>query len=102
MAPHYGFDLIVIGGGIAGFVSAVTANGLGKRVAIVEKRKAGGNCTNLTCIPSKSLIRAGHLARELGHLEHLGLRAMPDFVLDTGEVMARIRSVVQKAYEKDL
>ena len=42
MGRRYDFDLIVIWGGIAGFVSAVTANGLGQRVAIVEKRKVGG------------------------------------------------------------
>jgi pyruvate/2-oxoglutarate dehydrogenase complex dihydrolipoamide dehydrogenase (E3) component len=100
--PQYDFDLIVIGGGIAGFVSAVTANGLGRRVAIIEKRKVGGNCTNLTCIPSKALIRASRLAQELSHLNHLGLRTIPEVVPDAREVMARIGSIVQKAYEKDL
>ncbi len=102
MGALYDFDLIVIGGGIAGFVSAVTANGLGKRVAIVEKRKVGGNCTNFTCIPSKALIRVGHVTRELAHLDHLGLRTAPATTLDTSHVMAHIRSVVRKAYEKDL
>jgi pyruvate/2-oxoglutarate dehydrogenase complex dihydrolipoamide dehydrogenase (E3) component/anti-anti-sigma regulatory factor len=102
MGTHYDFDLIVIGGGIAGFVSAVTANGLGKRVAIVEKRKVGGNCTNFTCIPSKALIRVSHVARELAHLDHLGLQTAPTATLDTSHVMDHIRSVVRRAYEKDL
>ncbi len=102
MGTRYDFDLIVIGGGIAGFVSAVTANGLGKRVAIVEKQRVGGNCTNFTCIPSKALIRAGHLARELAHLDRLGLQTAPIAALGTGQVMARIRSVVRKAHDKDL
>ena len=102
MGALYDFDLIVIGGGIAGFVSAVTANGLGKRVAIVEKRKVGGNCTNFTCIPSKALIRVGHVARELAHLDHLGLQTAPTATLDTSHVMDHIRSVVRRAYEKDL
>src|SRR5271157_2914608 len=102
MGTHYDFDLMVIGAGIAGFVSAVTANGLGKRVAIIEKRKVGGNCTNFTCIPSKALIRSSHVSREMAHLDRLGLQTVPIAGLDTGQVMAHIRSVVQKAYEKDL
>jgi pyruvate/2-oxoglutarate dehydrogenase complex dihydrolipoamide dehydrogenase (E3) component/anti-anti-sigma regulatory factor len=102
MAKAHDYDLIVIGGGIAGFVSAVTANGLGKRVAIIEKGKVGGNCTNFTCIPSKALIRSSHLSREMAHRDRLGLQTLPAAGLDTGQVMAHIRSVVQKAYEKDL
>jgi pyruvate/2-oxoglutarate dehydrogenase complex dihydrolipoamide dehydrogenase (E3) component/anti-anti-sigma regulatory factor len=102
MSKSYDYDLVVIGAGIAGFVSAVTANGLGNRVAIIEKRKVGGNCTNFTCIPSKALIRSSHLSRELVHLDHLGLQSTLDGVVDTRHVMAHIRSVVQKAYEKDL
>ena len=68
MAQSYDYDVIVIGAGIAGMVSAVTANGLGKRVAVVEKRKVGGNCTNFTCIPSKTLIRLSHTNREISRL----------------------------------
>jgi pyruvate/2-oxoglutarate dehydrogenase complex dihydrolipoamide dehydrogenase (E3) component len=68
MAQSYDYDVIVIGAGIAGMVSAVTANGLGKRVAVAEKRKVGGNCTNFTCIPSKTLIRLSHTNREIARL----------------------------------
>ena len=66
------YELIVIGAGIAGMVAAVTAAGLGKRVAVIEKDKVGGNCTNLTCIPSKTLIHLSHLHWEMAHLERLG------------------------------
>ena len=97
MTNAYDFDVVVIGGGIGGFVSAVTANSLGKRVAIVEKRKVGGNCTNFTCIPSKALIRASHINRELTHLDDMGLSALSMTGIDTKNVMTRIRSVVQKA-----
>jgi pyruvate/2-oxoglutarate dehydrogenase complex dihydrolipoamide dehydrogenase (E3) component len=69
----YDYDVIVIGAGIAGMVSAVTANALGKRVAVVEKSKVGGNCTNTTCIPSKTLIRLSHLGREVSRLHREGL-----------------------------
>ncbi len=75
MTSSYDYDLIVIGAGIAGMVSAVTACGLGKSVAVVEKNKLGGNCTNTTCIPSKALIRLGHAGNELSRLSSLGLLA---------------------------
>ncbi|HEY3277247.1 MAG TPA: FAD-dependent oxidoreductase [Syntrophorhabdaceae bacterium] len=102
MGTWHDYDLIVIGAGIGGFVSAVTANSLGKHVAVVEKRRTGGNCTNFTCIPSKALIRLSHLSRETASLDRLGLRVKCPGGIDTEGVMARIRSVVQKAYEKDL
>ena len=102
MANKYDFDVVVIGAGIGGFVSAVTANSLGKKVAIVEKRKVGGNCTNFTCIPSKALIRASHVRRDATHLERMGLGVFSPASVDTANVLPRIRSVIQKAYEKDL
>ncbi|MGC8658066.1 MAG: FAD-dependent oxidoreductase [Desulfomonilaceae bacterium] len=102
MARVYDYDLIVIGAGIAGFVSAVTANGIGKRVAVVEKRKVGGNCTNYTCVPSKSLIRLSHLNREIEYFSHLGLWSGPVPLINGPYAMDHIRSVVQRAYEKDL
>lgn len=100
--PHgYDYDVTVIGAGIAGMVSAVTANGLGKRVAVVEKRKVGGNCTNYTCIPSKTLVRLSHITREFSRLEHFGLSTDGSSLPDTGGVMDRVRAVVQRSYDKD-
>jgi pyruvate/2-oxoglutarate dehydrogenase complex dihydrolipoamide dehydrogenase (E3) component/anti-anti-sigma regulatory factor len=96
------YDIIVIGAGIAGLVSAVTANGLGQRVAIVEKRKFGGHCGSFTCLPSKTLIRAGHVSRLVIQMEHFGLRIHGQHNIDTSNVMPHVRSVVQKAYEKDM
>jgi pyruvate/2-oxoglutarate dehydrogenase complex dihydrolipoamide dehydrogenase (E3) component/anti-anti-sigma regulatory factor len=102
MDRSYDYDVIVIGAGIAGMVSAVTANGLGKRVAVVEKRKVGGNCTNYTCIPSKTLIRLSHANREISRLSSLGLLSGDTPIMDGRNVMAHIRSVVKSAYEKDV
>jgi len=96
------YDVVVIGAGIAGLASAVTANGLGQRVAIVEKRRFGGNCGSFTCLPSKTLIRAGHISRLVSQIEHFGLKSAESINLDTSNVMTHVRSVVQKAYEKDM
>jgi pyruvate/2-oxoglutarate dehydrogenase complex dihydrolipoamide dehydrogenase (E3) component/anti-anti-sigma regulatory factor len=102
MKKAYDYDLIVIGSGIAGMVSAMTAHGLGKHVAVVEKLRVGGNCTNATCIPSKALIRLSHLSRDMARFDRLGLLAVAGGGLDSRRVMAHIRNIVQKAYEKDL
>jgi dihydrolipoamide dehydrogenase len=60
------YDLVVIGGGPAGYVGAIRAAQLGKKVACVEKERAGGTCLNWGCIPTKSLLRNA----ELYHLLH--------------------------------
>ena len=96
------YDIVVIGAGIAGLVSAVTANSLGQRVAIVEKRRFGGNCSSFTCLPSKTLIRAGHISRLVSLMEHYGLKSAAPMNIDTSNVMTHVRAVVQEAYEKDM
>ena len=70
------FDLIVIGGGPAGYVGAIRAAQLGMSVACVEKRKTlGGTCLNVGCIPSKALLHASEKYSEAasGHLTELGI-----------------------------
>ncbi len=102
MAHSYDYDILVIGAGIAGFVSAVTANGVGKRVAVIERGKVGGNCTNYTCIPTKTFIRSSHFSRDWARAASLGFKGVDPEYPDAGGVLDRVRSVVQAAYEKDL
>lgn len=54
------YDLVVIGGGAGGFVSAKFAHGLGKKVLLIEKHKLGGECTWYGCVPSKALLKSSH------------------------------------------
>lgn len=61
------FDLMVIGGGSAGFAAAIKGAELGKRVALVEAGTIGGTCVNVGCVPSKTLIRAAELHFRAGH-----------------------------------
>ncbi len=61
------YDLIVVGGGPAGYVAAIRAAQLGKTVACVEKERAGGTCLNWGCIPTKSLLRNAELYQLMSH-----------------------------------
>ena len=64
-APKRRYNLVVIGGGTAGLVTAAGAAGLGANVALVEKNLLGGDCLNFGCVPSKALIRAARAAAEM-------------------------------------
>lgn len=55
------FDLVILGGGSAGFAAAIKASGLGAKTAMVESRTLGGTCVNVGCVPSKNLLSAGEL-----------------------------------------
>ena len=67
------YDLIVIGAGPGGYVSAIKAAKLGMSVAVVEKGDLGGTCLNRGCIPTKSLIHATELYRKMQHSEVYGI-----------------------------
>lgn len=69
------YDLIVIGGGPGGYVAAIRAAQSGLRTALIEKDQIGGTCLNRGCIPTKTLMHAGSLYRELGDCEELGISA---------------------------
>ncbi len=71
--PRY--DLVVIGGGTAGLVSAAGTAGLGGRVALVERHLLGGDCLNYGCVPSKAIIRAARTAYEVQRASDFGVMA---------------------------
>lgn len=89
-APRARYDLVVIGGGTGGLVTAVGAAGLGAQVALIERALLGGDCLNVGCVPSKALIRAGRAAYDARTAAELGVRAGAINV-DFAAVMARLR-----------
>lgn len=90
-APRY--NLVVIGAGAAGLVTAAGAAGVGARVALVERHLMGGDCLNVGCVPSKSLLRSAHAFAGLRDLERLGTRVPDGAHLDFGAAMERMREV---------
>ncbi len=68
-------DLVVVGGGVGGYLAAIRASQLGMSVTIVEKEKMGGHCLNYACIPSKTLIHIADLFYDMQHAERFGITA---------------------------
>src|SRR5882724_13469733 len=62
--PSGKYNLVVVGAGTAGLVSAAGAAGLGAKVALIERNLLGGDCLNVGCVPSKGVIRASRAAHE--------------------------------------
>ena len=87
------YDLIVIGGGPAGYVGAIRAAQLGKKVVCVELERAGGTCLNWGCIPTKALLKSAELKMLLGHVEDYGLSISGEVGFDFAKVMQRSRGV---------
>ena len=91
----FDYDLVVVGGGAAGFVASKLANGLGKKVALIEKKKLGGDCTWFGCIPSKALIKSANIFHQTTRLGEFGLESKRSIKLNTNKVMAHVRAIVQ-------
>ncbi len=85
------YDLVVIGGGPAGLVAALTAASGGKRVALAENRLTGGTCVNFGCTPSKALIRCARAVHESGRAHDFGYSTNGAPQVDFPAVMERVR-----------
>ncbi len=93
-------NLIVIGGGSAGLVTAYIAAAVRSEVTLIEQHKLGGDCLNTGCVPSKALIRSARLLSQMRHSKEFGIRsAQADF--DFAEVMERVQRVVQTVEPHD-
>jgi pyruvate/2-oxoglutarate dehydrogenase complex dihydrolipoamide dehydrogenase (E3) component len=89
--PSGRYNLVVIGAGTAGLVTAVGAAGLGARVALIEKHLMGGDCLNVGCVPSKALIRAARSYAAVRDAGQFGIRVPDGVSVDFPAVMQRMR-----------
>ena len=89
------YDLIVIGGGPAGYAAGIRAGQLGHRALVIEKERAGGTCLNWGCIPSKALLKSAEAYQAALHSETFGFTCK-EIEVDFAQVMARSRSVADQ------
>jgi dihydrolipoyl dehydrogenase len=90
------YDLIVVGGGPAGYVGAIRAGQLGKKVACVEMDRAGGTCLNWGCIPTKSLLKNAEVFQLLTHhADDFGLK-VDGVKFEWDKIIGRSRKVADK------
>ena len=92
MAESMEYDLVVIGGGPAGYAGAIRAGQLGKKVACIEMERAGGTCLNWGCIPTKALLKSAELFQKIKKADAYGL-SVKDVGFDFAKVMERSRGV---------
>jgi pyruvate/2-oxoglutarate dehydrogenase complex dihydrolipoamide dehydrogenase (E3) component len=98
-AKHY--NLIVIGAGTAGLVTAAGAAALGAKVALIEKHLMGGDCLNVGCVPSKAVIRASSFFHQVKMGHQLGLRSTDAVTMDFAKVWQRMRKLRAKISPHD-
>lgn len=96
-----GHDLVIIGGGVGGLVTASVAGQLGLDVVLVERApRLGGDCLHYGCVPSKTLLRSAGVAHQARQGQRYGLRTALEPV-DLGRVMDRVAEVVQRIQNHD-
>jgi dihydrolipoamide dehydrogenase len=96
MAENY--DLVLLGGGTGGYVTAIRAAQLGLKTAIVEKGKLGGTCLHSGCIPSKALLRSAEIYKTMRKAESFGVVAS-EVKLNFEKVQARKTAIIEQLYK---
>ena len=89
--PTGRYNMVVVGAGTAGLVTAAGAAGLGAKVALIEKHLMGGDCLNVGCVPSKALISSARAIADVRDVHKLGVHVPDGSRLDFGAVMERMR-----------
>ncbi|WP_395092446.1 dihydrolipoyl dehydrogenase [Vaginella massiliensis] len=90
------YDIIVIGSGPGGYVAAIRASQLGKKVAIVEKAELGGICLNWGCIPTKALLKSAQVFKYLNNAQEFGINLPENIGFEFPNVVQRSRGVADR------
>lgn len=91
--PSGKYNIVVIGAGTAGLVTAAGAAGLGAKVALIERALMGGDCLNVGCVPSKGVISAARRAAHVGDAGEFGVRVPEGVQIDFAKAMERMRKL---------
>jgi len=99
--PASRYNLVVIGAGTAGLITAAGAAELGAKVALIEKQHMGGDCLNVGCVPSKALLRAARAYADVRGAQHYGVEVPPGARVNFPAVMERMRRLQAEISVKD-
>lgn len=92
------YDLVVLGGGTAGYVAAIRASQLGKKVAVVERDLLGGTCLHKGCIPTKALLKSAEVLHTIQNADAFGID-VNGFELNYANMLARKEDIVNQMYQ---
>ena len=87
------YDIIVIGSGPGGYVAAIRASQLGKKVAVIERAEVGGICLNWGCIPTKALLKSAQVYNYMKHSSDYGVNIEGEIIVDFNAMVQRSRGV---------
>ena len=99
------YDIIVVGSGPGGYVTAIRASQLGFKTAIVEKESLGGVCLNWGCIPTKALLKSAQVFDYINHASDFGIEVSSPssyFTFGGASFLGLSRSVLKEVFSKSL
>jgi len=99
--PRGRYNVVVIGAGTAGLVTAAIAAALGARVALIERHLMGGDCLNVGCVPSKGMVRASRVWAQVRSADEFGVHVPRDVKYDFSTAMARMRKLRARISQTD-